>query len=82
MGVVLIIMAVFFYLLPTLVAISNKKQNAVAIFMLNLLLGWAVIGWVVALVWALSKDKQPDIVQVFDDQYEGNSLGYVKRGRR
>jgi Superinfection immunity protein len=33
------------------------KKNWVAIFALNLLLGWTVVGWVIALVWALTKDQ-------------------------
>ena len=28
---------------------------------LNILLGWTVIGWVVALVWALTKDNPPPV---------------------
>lgn len=44
------------YLLPTIVAIFSKHKNTVAVFFLNLLLGWTFIGWVVALVWAAKKD--------------------------
>jgi hypothetical protein len=42
------------YFLPTLV--GQSKRNAGAIFALNLLLGWTVIGWVIALVWAMTVD--------------------------
>jgi hypothetical protein len=42
------------YFLPTFVSV--RKRNAGAIFALNLLLGWTLLGWVVALVWALTKD--------------------------
>jgi len=45
-----------FYFLPTI--IGRHKANAGAIFILNLLLGWTVIGWVVALVWALSGEAR------------------------
>lgn len=45
------------YFVPTFIAYSRKKTNAGAIFALNLFLGWSLIGWVVALVWALS-DQQ------------------------
>jgi hypothetical protein len=43
------------YFLPTILA--SKHRNQTAIFALNLLLGWTLLGWVVALVWALYKDK-------------------------
>lgn len=38
------------YMLPTIV--GRKHRNANAIFLLNLLLGWTAIGWIVALIWA------------------------------
>ena len=44
------------YFLPSIIAIARSKRDAVAIFILNLLLGWSVIGWVIALVWALKQD--------------------------
>ena len=49
------ILALSIYFLPTIIG-SNKK-NRLAIFVLNLLLGWTVIGWIIALVWACCKDK-------------------------
>jgi len=42
------------YFLPTI--IGWHKRNAGGIFVLNLLLGWTLVGWVVALVWALTVD--------------------------
>ncbi len=59
--IILYVLLLFFigpviYFIPAIVAVSNKKQNAVAIGVLNLFLGWTLIGWVVALVWAMSKD--------------------------
>lgn len=34
-----------------------NKANASAILILNFLLGWTLIGWVVALVWACTVEK-------------------------
>ncbi|WP_012387030.1 superinfection immunity protein [Acidithiobacillus caldus] len=45
------------YFLPTILAWLRKKSNLVAIFVMNLLLGWLFVGWVIALVWALSNDS-------------------------
>lgn len=41
------------HFLPTIIAGIRQSRNVVGIFLLNLFLGWTVIGWVVALVWAL-----------------------------
>jgi Superinfection immunity protein len=40
------------YLLPALVALWRQNRQWRAITVLNLLLGWTFVGWVVALVWA------------------------------
>jgi len=45
------------YFLPTIIAAARHKTNLVGIFLVNFLLGWSVIGWIVALVWALSTDR-------------------------
>ena len=44
----------FGYMLPWAIAATRGKVNSGAIFWLNLLLGWSVIGWVIALVMSLS----------------------------
>lgn len=44
------------YFLPSIVALARSKRDLLAIFLLNLFLGWTVIGWVVALVWAAKTD--------------------------
>lgn len=45
---------VFAYFVPAIVAIHRKHNNAVSIFLVNLLLGWTFIGWIGALVWAFT----------------------------
>jgi uncharacterized sodium:solute symporter family permease YidK len=40
------------YFLPTMVA-ANRGHGIALILVLNLFLGWTVIGWFVLLVWAL-----------------------------
>lgn len=49
--------AVIIYFIPTITGFSKKKKNAGAIFTLNLFLGWTVIGWIMALIWAVSNDN-------------------------
>lgn len=40
------------YFLPTIVA-SNRGHHTTGILLLNLFLGWTVIGWIVLMLWAL-----------------------------
>lgn len=52
------------YFLPMIEAALRKHGNLPALGALNLLLGWTLIGWVGALVWALAKphraaDQEP-----------------------
>ena len=44
------------YLFPTLRATGRRHRNTTAIAVLNVFLGWTVIGWVVALAWAEKND--------------------------
>jgi len=44
------------YFLPSIIALAKSKRDLLAIFLLNFFLGWTVIGWVVALVWAAKQD--------------------------
>jgi len=50
------------YFLPTIIAAVRSKRDTLAIFLLNLFLGWSVIGWIVALIWA-AKNDVPAVVR-------------------
>ena len=73
-GLVVLLIVLGAYFFPTIVGTARKKHNAGAIFVLNLLLGWTVVGWVIALVWALTHDaSRPSI----DDRIPAVSAGEV-----
>ncbi len=57
-ALLVLIIALIFYFLPTFIAERSKHLNAGAIFVLNLLLGWTFIGWVAALVWACTNNPR------------------------
>lgn len=50
------------YLLPAYEAWSRQHQNKSAIGLLNLFLGWTLIGWVVSAVWAFKQAETPAAV--------------------
>lgn len=52
-----LVLGILLYFLPAI--IGRHKRDAAGIFLVNLLLGWTVIGWVIALIWACtSEDSQ------------------------
>lgn len=57
-NVILLAISLALYFLPTLVASARGHSQTVAIFVLNLLLGWTIIGWVGAIVWAFTKTRK------------------------
>ena len=57
MEIITLAVMVGLYFLPGLIAYFRSHDNTVAIMMLNLFLGWTLIGWVAALVWSLLAKK-------------------------
>lgn len=51
----LLLMGAVIYFLPSLIAFSREHHQRGAILLLNIFLGWTLIGWVVALVWAATR---------------------------
>jgi hypothetical protein len=55
-GIPLTILAVSIipYFIPSIIAFLRKHENAVPLFLVNIFLGWTLIGWIICLVWALT----------------------------
>jgi hypothetical protein len=53
---IFLLVSLFLYFLPAFLA--RNKPNFTAILLLNLFAGWTFIGWIIALVWALSAQPQ------------------------
>ena len=56
MGVVIALAIVLIYFLPIFIGRGKKHINGIAV--LNLFLGWTVLGWVGAMIWAVSSPKK------------------------
>lgn len=65
LGATLILIALAIYFLPAI--IGRKKRAALAIFALNLLLGSTVVFWIIALVWALTPDPSPIVINNYQN---------------
>ncbi len=58
LGLLFILLFVFIgaavYFLPSIVAFARNVETALGVFVVNLFLGWTLLGWVVSLAWAVS----------------------------
>lgn len=52
-----------FYFAPSILAMLGNNDSASGVIVMNIFLGWTFIGWVIALVWALSGPKHKRIVR-------------------
>lgn len=48
------------YFLPAIIANNRNHHNKGAVFALNLLLGWTLLGWIGALVWSLTRTEDAE----------------------
>ncbi|TWP39091.1 superinfection immunity protein [Leekyejoonella antrihumi] len=64
------------YMLPWAVAVTRNRSNMAAIGLVNLLLGWSFIGWVVSLVMACGSEPQSTVVV---NNYQGPGYPYPGR---
>ena len=61
-GILILVLALFLYFLPTAIAQSRDHQSMFSIFALNLVLGWTVLGWFIALIWSFTAAGPPVVV--------------------
>jgi Superinfection immunity protein len=54
LGFLLFVLLMGIYFIPAMVAAKRGHKQAAPILVLNLFLGWTLIGWVISLVWACS----------------------------
>jgi hypothetical protein len=45
------------YVLPTIVAFEGSHPRRLTICVLNILLGWTLLGWILAIVWSVRRKK-------------------------
>jgi hypothetical protein len=42
------------YVLPSYIAVRRGHRGQSSIIIINILLGWTLVGWIVALAWSLT----------------------------
>jgi uncharacterized membrane protein len=51
--IIMLIFVVVIYMLPTLLAFGREHPRRNDIAVINILLGWTLIGWLAVFLWAL-----------------------------
>ena len=64
LGFMVLAVLLALYLLPAIIGFSRHHRQATAIFVLDLLLGWTMIGWIAALVWSLTNSQPQQVIYV------------------
>ena len=59
---ILIIPLLILYLIPSIIAFSRNSPNKIGVLILNLFLGFTVIGWLIALIWSFSSNSKTTII--------------------
>ena len=79
-----IILTTIVYFVPSIVAFRHKRRHhqAPAILALNLFLGWTLLGWVGALVWALARAAPTTRVARCGHHWRGDAGRMAGIGRR
>ena len=42
------------YFIPTFIALTRQRDQRLKLFLVNLLAGWTLIGWMAAFIWAIT----------------------------
>ena len=58
----LLLLFLFIYFLPLVIAEARNHDALYFIFGINLILGWTIIGWLIALVWAFTTPHPEAVV--------------------
>ena len=58
-----VILALFLYFLPSVIAFRRRHRERVPIFVLNLLAGWTFVAWMGALIWSLTSNVEPSPIE-------------------
>ena len=58
--VVELMLVAIIYMLPTLIAFARDIPARLTVTVLNIVLGWTLIAWVVLFLWAMSAETAPE----------------------
>lgn len=71
--------ALWLYFLPALIADRRHRADLLTIALFNAVVGWTIIGWLLALVWSLQRNPPKDLAaQIQQRQRLLHKLGFLQ----
>ena len=55
---IFLVVGAIIYFVPTVIAWWMHAKSTRAIFYVNLVFGWTIVGWIVAMMWALAERNE------------------------
>lgn len=65
--IIFIIIGLFLYFIPAFV--GRNKRDSMGITLLNIFLGWSVLGWIGALIWAVTSERK-DAPMLYNNPFQ------------
>lgn len=66
-NIVLLLIVLGFYFLPSIVSMFRNTKSGMGIFLLNLFFGWTLLGWIAAFIWSFSAKTVREYKKIYDD---------------
>lgn len=54
--IIVMIFSFIFYLIPSMIAFALRHPQRWIIFLINIFMGWTLIGWVVLFTWSIKSN--------------------------
>ena len=75
--------AVAIYFLPALIADRRHRTDLLTVALFNAVLGWTVVGWVLALYWAVQRNPPRDLAaRIRERRRYSRMLGFSQQLKR
>ena len=65
------------YFIPTIIVCCNRHRNTAGIILINVLLGWTGIGWLVALIWSVVSPTVQTVAPVIIYNNSGSGVQHT-----
>ena len=56
--IAIVLVFIVLYLLPSIIAIKKKHKDLIKILIINIFLGWTIVGWIISLVLAINMQNK------------------------